>query len=97
MTNVVLLGGNGYIGRNVTEKWIKKDSSAVFYVISRSGKNQLVNSRIYNLAADVSDYKAVAAVLPDQVDYIVDFVGRPESDPAAFEEVNDKPAQVMLQ
>ncbi len=46
---------------------------------------------------DVSDYKAVATVLPDQVDYIVDFVGRPESDPVAFKAVNDKPAQVMLQ
>ena len=45
----------------------------------------------------MSDYKAVVAVLPDQVDYIVDFVGRPESDPVAFETVNDKPAQVMLQ
>ena len=97
MTNVVLLGGNGYIGRNVTEKWLKEDPSAVFYIISRSGKNQFANSRIYNLAADVSDYKAVVAVLPDQVDYIVDFIGCPESDPATFEAVNDKPAQVMLQ
>lgn len=97
MTNVVLLGGNGYIGRNVTEKWLKKDPSAVFYVISRSGKNQLANARIHNLAADVADYQAVAAVLPDKVDYIVDFVGRPENDAIAFEQVNDKPACVMLQ
>ena len=97
MTNVVLLGGNGYIGRNVTETWLKEDPSAVFYVISRSGKNQLTNPRIYNFAADVSDYKAVTAILPDQVDYILDFVGRPEKDPQAFVEVNDKPAQVMLQ
>ena len=97
MTNVVLLGGNGYIGRNVTETWLKEDPSAVFYVISRSGKNQLTNPRIYNFAADVSDYKAVTAILPDQVDYILDFVGRPEKDPQAFVGVNDKPAQVMLQ
>ena len=97
MTNVVLLGGNGYIGRNVTETWLKEDPSAVFYVISRSGKNQLTNPRIYNFAADVSDYKAVTAILPDQVDYILDFVGRPEKDPQAFVEVNNKPAQVMLQ
>lgn len=97
MTNVVLLGGNGYIGRNVTEKWLKEDPNAVFYVISRSGKKKLANARIYNLAADVSYYKAVAAVLPDQADYIVDFVGRPESDPVAFEAGNDKLAQVMLQ
>lgn len=39
----------------------------------------------------------MVAVLPDQVDYIVDFIGCPESDPATFEAVNDKPAQVMLQ
>ena len=97
MTNVVLLGGNGYIGRNVTETWLKEDPSAVFYVISRSGKNQLTNPRIYNFAADVSDYKAVTAILPDQVDYILNFVGRPEKDPQAFVEVNNKPAQVMLQ
>ncbi|HFU4203110.1 TPA: NAD-dependent epimerase/dehydratase family protein [Streptococcus suis] len=97
MTNVVLLGGNGYIGCNVTEEWLKKDPSAVFYVVSRSGKNQLNHSRVYNLAADVADYQAVAAVLPDKVDYIVDFVGRPENDAIAFEQVNDKPAQVMLQ
>lgn len=38
MTTIVLLGGNGYIGRNVTKNWLKKDSSAEFYVLSRSGK-----------------------------------------------------------
>lgn len=24
MTTIVLLGGNGYIGRNVTKNWLKK-------------------------------------------------------------------------
>lgn len=38
MTTIVLLGGNGYIGRNVTKNWLKKDLSAEFYVLSRSGK-----------------------------------------------------------
>lgn len=97
MTNIVLLGGNGYIGRNVTEKWLREDPNAVFYVISRSGKNQLTHSRIHNIASDVTDYKAVVEAVPDRVDYIIDFIGRPESDPIAFEEINDKPAQVMLQ
>lgn len=96
MTNVVLLGGNGYIGRNVTEAWLAKDSSAVFYVVSRSGKNSLQNSRIHNIAADVTNLATVRQHLPEQVDYIVDFVGRPESDEAAFIQVNDKPAEVML-
>lgn len=97
MTNVVLLGGNGYIGRNVTEAWLRKDPQATFYVVSRSGKNALSNPRIHNIAADVTDVQAVRQHLPEQVDYIVDFVGRPESDDAAFIQVNAKPAEVMLQ
>lgn len=96
MTNVVLLGGNGYIGRNVTEAWLQKDPQATFYVVSRSGKNELSYSRIHNIAADVTNYQAVKQALPGQVDYIVDFVGRPESDDVAFVQVNDKPADVML-
>ncbi len=91
-----MLGGNGYIGRNVTEKWLNKDPNAVFYVVSRSGKNSLVNERIVNVQADSSDYKSVKEVLPETVDYIVDFVGRPEKDPEEFKKVNDMPADVML-
>ncbi len=90
MTNVVLLGGNGYIGRNVTEEWMKKDSQAVFYVVSRSGKNSLEHNCIHNISADVANYSDVASKLPEQIDYIVDFVGRPESGDAAFIQVNDK-------
>ena len=37
---IILLGGNGYIGREVTKQWLKKDSHAEFYIISRSGKNK---------------------------------------------------------
>ena len=97
MTTIVLLGGNGYIGRNVTEKWMKVDPNADFYVVSRSGKNPLSDARIHTIQADVTSYDEVRKLLPSQIDYIVDFVGRPESDPQTFEQVNDKPAQVMLQ
>ena len=38
MTNIVMLGGNGHIGRNVTEQWLQRDPQAQFYVLSRSGK-----------------------------------------------------------
>ena len=97
MKNIVLLGGNGYIGRNVTEAWMAKDPSANFYVVSRSGKNAMKNTRIHNIAANVTDYQAVNQNLPDQVDYIVDFIGRPESDESTFIQANDKPADIMLQ
>jgi UDP-glucose 4-epimerase len=96
MSTVVMLGGNGYIGRNVTEKWMEKDPDARFVVVSRSGKNQLVDDRIVDAKADSSDYNSVMAVIPEKVDYIVDFVGRPEKDPEEFRKVNDLPADVML-
>jgi UDP-glucose 4-epimerase len=96
MYNVVMFGGNGYIGRTVTEKWLKRDSEARFIVVSRSGKNQLADERIKNVQADTASYESVAAVMPETIDYIVDFVGRPESDPEQFKLVNDAPADVML-
>lgn len=96
MTTIVLLGGNGYIGRNVTKNWLKKDLSSEFYVLSRSGKNELKDSRIKNIAVDVTSVGAVEAVLPEKIDYIIDFIGRPEKDVDLFKKVNNLPAQVML-
>lgn len=96
MSTVVMLGGNGYLGRNVTEKWMEKDPDARFVVVSRSGKNQLADTRITNVQADSTDYHSVMMVLPPRVDYIVDFVGRPEKDPELFRKANDLPAEVML-
>lgn len=96
MKNIILLGGNGYIGRHVTEKWIARDNDATFYVISRSGKNKLENPRIKNLRADVTDYQSVKSVLPEKIDCIVDFVGRPEKDQDALNKINRLPAEVML-
>ena len=95
MTTIVLLGGNGYIGREVTQQWLTRDPSADFYVVSRSGQNQLQNSRIQNIAADVTDFDAVNQVIPEQIDYIVDFVGRPAKTDAELITVNQKPAEVM--
>ena len=96
MKTIVLFGGNGYIGREVTKSWLEKESESRVLVLSRSGKNELVDARIENIAVNVADLAAVRAVLPDQVDYMIDLVGLPEKDPQIFEEVNVKPAQVML-
>lgn len=96
MSTIVMLGGNGYIGRNVTEKWLKADPAAEFIVVSRTGNNALKDAQIKNVAADCSDYEAVSSVLPEKVDYILDFVGRPEKNPDEFKKINDMPADVML-
>lgn len=97
MTTAVLLGGNGYIGRNFAQLWLKQDADLTVYVVSRSGKNHLADERIINVAADVTNFDDVVAKLPKKVDYIVDFIGRPEKDKQQFIMVNDKPAEVMSQ
>lgn len=95
--NIVLLGGNGYIGSVTTELWMKQMPSAHFYVISGTGINKLQSKNITNLSADVSDYESVRKILPDTVDYIVDFVGRPEKNKEESINVNNRPAEVMKQ
>ena len=96
MKKIVLLGGNGYIGREVTKQWLKKDKNAEFYVISRTGNNKLTDRRIHNLSADVTDYDSVVKVLPKGIDCIIDFIGRPEKDSEELIKINKKPAEVML-
>ena len=94
--NTVLLGGNGYIGRAVTEYWMAKDPNMHFYVLSRSGKNKLIDDRITNIAVDTTDEEAVMKVLPESIDYIVDLVGGLNDDPVAAEKMNVEPAKVMM-
>lgn len=96
MKNVILLGGNGYIGRHFTTAWLQRNEDVMFYVISRSGRNKLESERIKNLRADVSDFKSVQAVLPEKVDYIINFVGGPEKDLQKLNRRNKLPAEVML-
>lgn len=96
MLNVVLMGGNGYLGRNFTKQWLANETDAThFYVLSRSGKNQLKDPAITNIQVDVTDQAAVLRAIPEQVDYIVDFVGAPSDDPEVFAKLNQQPVQVM--
>lgn len=90
--NIVLMGGNGYIGRAVTQEWLKRDPQAQFYVVSKSGKNELSDPRVHNLQADCYNADAVDAVLPDHVDAIANFVGG-----MGGHDVNVPPTQAMLE
>lgn len=95
MTNYVLLGGNGYLGRNFTSYALKQDPTAKFYVVSRSGKNKLQNKAIINVEADVTNEQAVLPKLPEKIDYIIDFVGAPAKSPEQSKQINDLPACTM--
>lgn len=100
MTNVLMLGGNGYLGRNVTKVWMQKDPNAVFYVVSRSGKNQLKDERIINIQDNVTSAQELSAKIPVKIDYIVDFIGfasKPKGSQQTFMELNMNPAKVMVE
>lgn len=94
MTNFVLLGGNGYLGRNFIKYAQTQDPTAHFYVVSRSGKNELTSDNITNIAADLTKDVDIPG-LPDQIDYVVDFVGGLVQDPAKAHLINFDPAQLM--
>ena len=96
MKNIVLIGGNGYIGQEVLRQWLALDADAHFYVISRSGKSKVVNERVVNLSADFTTSEPDVSGLPSQIDYMVDFVGRPESDADQLKTVNEIPVDNMI-
>ena len=95
--NVVVLGGNGYIGTTIIERWLKRDPQVEFFSISRSGQGRLSHSNVHYLKADVTKLEQVQAVLPEQVDYIVDCVGVYTKDEEKLITYNLLPAQVMLE
>lgn len=94
-TNIILLGGNGYIGQALTETWQQADSEAEIWSLSRSGKNKLTSPRLHSIPVDLTQLAAVEAVLPPSIDYVVDLVGGPEKDAGASRLLNDVPAEVM--
>lgn len=96
MTNIVILGGNGYIGRAIIQYWLTIDKNAAFYIYSRSGKNKLQHPNVKNYAVTIQDYQKLKPLLPDQIDYVIDLVGRPETNIGKLKQINEIPAKIML-
>lgn len=96
MTNIVLLGGNGYIGTNVVKYWHQKDPTAQFYIVSRSGKNDIAGINIHNIQADATNFEQTDKKLPKNITYIADLIGSFEKHPDKFKKMNELPAQTML-
>ncbi len=77
MRSIIILGGNGYLGHEITLQWLARDPHAQFYIVSRSGKGAVSNPRVESVIADTEDPRAVVAALPKDVkfDYVIDLVG----------------------
>ncbi|MBD5429225.1 NAD-dependent epimerase/dehydratase family protein [Lactobacillus sp.] len=96
MTNIVLLGGNGYIGSNVVKYWRQKDTTAQFYIVSRSGKSEISGENIHNIRADATNFEQTDEKLPKDITYIADLIGGSEKHPDQFKKLNELPAETML-
>lgn len=95
--NIVILGGNGYVGTALIKRWMKKEPNAEFFAISRSGKGKLNHSHVHYLKADVTKVHEVENAIPEKCDYIVDCVGIYTKDEKVLETYNIQPVKVMLQ
>lgn len=96
-TNIILLGGNGYIGRQLVRAWRQRDDDTAFWLLSRSGKTNLDLLRVHGIAVDLMKKELPSAGLPDKIDYIVDLVGGPAADDQQLERFNRNPAELMAQ
>lgn len=97
--NVVLLGGNGYLGREFCTQWLQRDSSEDlrFFNISKSGKNPILDSRVENITLDICDYEGLRQALPATIECVINFIGAPAQSKEELERINKIPVEIMLQ
>lgn len=96
MKNIVLIGGNGYIGQEVLRQWLEQDAGAKFFIVSRTGKSGIRSDRVVNISADFTSRDPILNGLPSQIDCMVDFIGRPEKDPEQLKKINEAPVLNMI-
>lgn len=94
---VVILGGNGYLGHNLIQRWLKQDPQVTFTVLGRASQADFTEKRVNHVQADATDHAQLKTAMPSSVDIIIDLIGRPEKDPKTFDQVNTIPAYNMLQ
>lgn len=74
MTKVILVGGNGYIGREITRQWLKRDSDVEIYVTSRSDRQEIKDERVHHIQVDVENFEEFEKSVPHDADYIVSLI-----------------------
>lgn len=71
MENIVVIGGNGYIGKEIIKQILKKKSQYRVYNVNRSMKENNEEPSISSIALDASDYSKLEENLPQNVDYLI--------------------------
>ncbi len=103
MKHIILIGGSGYIGTHLMEKWMQYDPEVKFTSISRNGRPETLsenlanNQRIEWVSADIFKIDSYLSKLPDHADVIVDLVGTATAKEAKdFEKLNVEPVKIMV-
>ncbi|KXP02975.1 NAD(P)H-binding protein [Tsukamurella pseudospumae] len=73
MTTAILVGGNGYIGREVTRQWLQRDPAVQLIVTSREDRHEIEDPRVQHVQVDAADAAAFESALPASADYVVTF------------------------
>lgn len=104
MNKVILIGGSGYIGTHLMEKWMQADSKVEFICISRNGRpaklpeSLKANKKIQWVSADIFNVDSYISRLPENADAVVDLVGTATAkDMEGFEKLNVEPVKVMVE
>lgn len=103
MKNVVVLGGGGYVGRHLCERWLRAEPEVHIYSVSRRGKPATLsaelngNERMHWVTGDALDPDSFSDKLPANIAVIIDLVGTVFARTAKeFERMNVGPVKTMI-
>ncbi|MHD0396694.1 NAD-dependent epimerase/dehydratase family protein [Staphylococcus simulans] len=70
--NVIIVGGNGFVGREITTQWANRFPNAEIYITSRSDRKEIQGEHLHHVQVDVNDAQSFENALDgDAVDYII--------------------------
>ncbi|WP_125588307.1 NAD-dependent epimerase/dehydratase family protein [Companilactobacillus jidongensis] len=95
--NILLIGGNGYIGKALTKDIIRKIPNSEVFVSTRGNALKINNQRIHLVHSDLHDVAGTLSQLPKQVDVIIDLVGAPSQDLNKLNAMNKEPVYFMIE
>ncbi|RZI00545.1 NAD-dependent epimerase/dehydratase family protein [Staphylococcus condimenti] len=70
--NVIIVGGNGFVGREITMQWANRFPEAEIYITSRGDRKEIQGAHLHHVQVDVNDAQNFENALHgDEVDYII--------------------------
>lgn len=103
MKRVIILGGSGYVGQHLIQKWVANMDNVEFYTVSRSGKPKTILPKVQEakvewIKGDACEIESFYDSLPDSADVVIDLVGTASGkSQAEFDRANAEPVHTMVE